>query len=100
MFELFTEVTRPDELRVIAWSCVEEICAGFRADVTVASAPGSAEDLAGRLLGQPVTLVLHGGGEPSVRRGVVASVNVLGTLERDRAEIALVLLPLVSLMKL
>ncbi len=100
-FELLTDVVRPGELMVLEWACGEAICAGFRAELSVACAAASADDLAARLLGRQVALVFHpASGEPAVRRGVVASAALAGGLERDRAELRLVVAPRLDLMRL
>ncbi|MCC6521720.1 MAG: type VI secretion system tip protein VgrG [Polyangiaceae bacterium] len=98
-FELYTKVTRPEELRVLSWTLGEELCAGYRAELGVAAAAAGAEELAASLLGQPAALVLHGAREPAVRRGVIARVHVVGPLDRERAELALVVVPLLELMQ-
>ncbi len=99
LFELFTEVTGPAQLRPIAWTGAEELCGGFKLELVAVAPVALADTLATQLFGQRATFVVNG---PSalVRRGVIASVAIGGSDDVDSAEISLSIVPKLELMKL
>lgn len=99
-FELLTNVTQPEQLRVLKWTCQESICGGYQANIQLAAKATEAEPLAQLLLGQTATLVLRGTDPPIARRGVITAAGVVGDLERERSQLSCQLVPLLDVMKL
>ncbi|HVY46198.1 MAG TPA: type VI secretion system tip protein TssI/VgrG [Minicystis sp.] len=76
-FELFSAVTKPPELRVLAWRGVEAIGAPFSFEIVAACAIDAADDLAAKLLGRPAVFVSNtSGAAPEARRGVVVEARI------------------------
>ena len=59
VFELFTEVTGPGQLRPVAWKAEEELCGTFRLVVTAIAPVALGDALASQLHGQRATFVAH-----------------------------------------
>lgn len=101
VFEVYTEVAAPKDLRVLSWKCTEAICAPFRVELVVGVAAGAADELAARLLGQRATFAAHSGVAPSLtRRGVITSVDCAGSVRAGHAELHLAIVPRLELMRL
>ncbi len=101
VYELFTAVTRPDELRVVEWSCTEEICGPFRLEVSASCAISQAEDISGRILGHAAAFAIHGADiDPQVRRGTIVEARIEGGLDAKYARLRITVVPRLALMDL
>ena len=98
-YDLFTSATSPHDLRVVAFTCEERLCAPFRLEILAQAPLDSAEDVARRLLGQPATFVMRSAlGGDQTRRGIVVQALVGGGLDSGQAEIRIVVAPRLALM--
>jgi type VI secretion system secreted protein VgrG len=99
VFELFTEVTGPGQLRPIAWQAEEELCGTFQLTVTAIAPVAVGDALASQLYGQRATFVAHGP-SPLVRRGVISSVGIGGSDDVESVVLTLTVVPRLQLMSL
>ncbi len=99
VFELFTEVTGPGQLRPVAWKAEEELCGTFRLVVTAIAPVALGDALASQLHGQRATFVAHAAA-PLVRRGVISSVGLGASDDIESVELTITVVPRLELMSL